>query len=82
MVLRPLRLVTWQGAGGPSLPEAELPLVSWEEGGCIGGRVKLILDLLPWPSESGEGRLLFCRPPRADPLVDAYKPLEFCGGSL
>lgn len=83
MVLLALRLVSWQAAGGPSWPEVVLPLVSWEEVACIGGRLKPILDLLSWLSESDKVRLLPCRPPmRAAPLLDAYNPLEFWGESL
>lgn len=78
LVLRDLRFVSWLGAGGPSLPEVVLPLVSWEEAACIAERPKLILDLLSWLSESGRYRLLPCRPPmRAAPLLDEHNPLEF-----
>ena len=83
LVLRALRLVSWQAAGGPSWPEVVLPLVSWEEAACIGERPKPILDLLSWLSESDRVRVLLCRPPtRAAPLLDAYNPLEFWVGSL
>lgn len=81
LVPRAFRLVSWQ-AGGPSWPEVVLPLVSCEEVACIDGRLKPILDLLSWPSESDKVRPLLCRPPtRAAPLLDAYTTLEFCDES-
>lgn len=83
MVLRALRLVSWQAAGGPSWPEVVLPLVSWEEVACIDGRLKPILDLLSWLSESDNVRPFPCRPPtRAAPLLDVYTPLEFWAESV
>lgn len=81
-MLRAFRLVSWQPAGGPSWPEVVLPLVSWEVA-CIDGRLKPILDLLSWLSESDKVRLLPWRPPtRAAPLLDAYNTLEFWDESL